>query len=212
MSASFQVLSRCPRKKWRYAGDGTPESPIDEALDLVFVIGKIARSIQSLWEICENHTVWKNIVSMKASPNGVKLTELQEGLAVSGMDRQPLGTTWLQDYSCALWRHSMCHTILAVNYTLCTLMLPQHIFQFSSSWLLSIPVFCEGTTIESCRLWLEVLFRQCSVILGTTGSICPSFWSHEHLSQRLPSLVTESVDRTSIVLCKDLLEQVLYGS
>lgn len=69
--------------------------------------------------------------------------------------------------------------------------------------------FHVDTTLESCRLWLEVLFRQCGGILGTTGSICPLFWSHEHLSQRLPSLVTESVDRTSIVLCKDLLEQVI---
>lgn len=64
--------------------------------------------------------------------------------------------------------------------------------------------------MESCRRWLEVILRKCGSILGSTGNACPSFWLNQHLSQRLPRLVTESVERMCLGPMKDLLEQVLH--
>ncbi|GMH33169.1 hypothetical protein BSKO_01003 [Bryopsis sp. KO-2023] len=146
-----KVLSRCPRKKWRSSKEPIPDTAAKITMDLVYVVGKVMRSIQMLWDVCKGHAVWSEILELKSTPESptTKRSELQEGLAVSDI------------------------------------------------------------SIASCRLWMEVIFRKCGSILGSTGFVCPFFWDQPQLCQRLPKLITEPVQHMRVGYCKDLLEQVL---
>ncbi|GMH32916.1 hypothetical protein BSKO_00750 [Bryopsis sp. KO-2023] len=66
-----------------------------------------------------------------------------------------------------------------------------------------------GAELQSCRSWLQLIFERCGGILGSIGQACPSFWSHRHLSTKLPKLIIEKAGSLNVRYSSKFVDQVV---